>query len=173
MNSCPGCGAEARATWCSSACHARSRRLTSERPCAGCGQNFYARPRELRKGGGKYCAVSCRRAHEASGSTEYARIGAQRAHRVIAEQMLGRPLAEGEVVHHRDGNKRNNDPSNLEVLPSHAAHMREHVAAGEWGIRSHEEAVALGRRSGEARRAKNLSPHCEGARQLSLLGGGA
>lgn len=39
-------------------------------------------------------------------------------HRVVAEQMLGRPLNEGEVVHHKDHNRSNNDPSNLEVMTS-------------------------------------------------------
>ena len=59
----------------------------------------------------------------------YARIGAQRAHRVIAERMLGRPLAPGEVVHHRDGNKRNNDPRNLEVVTG-AENIRHSYANG-------------------------------------------
>lgn len=43
-------------------------------------------------------------------------------HRLIAEQMLGRSLLKGEVVHHKDGNKGNNDPKNLLVLPSQSEH---------------------------------------------------
>lgn len=50
------------------------------------------------------------------------------AHRLVASQMLGRPLLPGEVVHHRDGNTRNNVPENLLILPSQAAHAHlEHI----------------------------------------------
>lgn len=43
-------------------------------------------------------------------------------HRVLAENKIGRLLGPGEDVHHRDEDKSNNDPSNLEVLtkPDHA-----------------------------------------------------
>ncbi|MBR0420274.1 MAG: HNH endonuclease [Erysipelotrichaceae bacterium] len=37
-------------------------------------------------------------------------------HRWVAEQMLGRKLEQNEVVHHIDGNKKNNSPENLEVI---------------------------------------------------------
>ena len=47
-------------------------------------------------------------------------------HRVVAELMLGRPLEPSEVVHHIDGNKRNNDPINLMVFPSQAEHAAWH-----------------------------------------------
>lgn len=51
----------------------------------------------------------------------------RRLHRVLAEEALGRPLMNGEIVHHRDGNKTNNAPENLLVLPSQAYHA--HVEA--------------------------------------------
>lgn len=37
-------------------------------------------------------------------------------HRVIAEKLLGRKLAENEVVHHLDHNPENNSPTNLAVM---------------------------------------------------------
>ena len=46
-------------------------------------------------------------------------------HRHIMEGILGRHLTFDEVVHHKDGNKLNNDPANLEVM-SRADHMRLH-----------------------------------------------
>lgn len=56
----------------------------------------------------------------------YTKIYGRHAHRVIAEQMIGRPLKDGEVVHHKDGDKRNNDPANLEIFASQADHVRWH-----------------------------------------------
>ena len=46
-------------------------------------------------------------------------------HRYIMEQKLNRKLKSGEIVHHIDGNKSNNDPSNL-CLTNNIAHTRYH-----------------------------------------------
>ncbi len=46
-------------------------------------------------------------------------------HRIIASKKLGRPLRDNEVVHHRDGNKLNNRPSNLQVM-SRSEHWKTH-----------------------------------------------
>lgn len=53
----------------------------------------------------------------------------QLQHRFVVEIRLGRPLSTDEHVHHRDENKTNNDPENLEVL-SKADHCREHFGTG-------------------------------------------
>lgn len=50
-------------------------------------------------------------------------------HRLIAEEMLGRSLKPGEIVHHIDGDKGNNDPSNLIVM-TQSEHIREHLRRG-------------------------------------------
>ena len=56
-------------------------------------------------------------------------------HRRVASQKLGRPLLESEDVHHIDGNKKNNDPSNL-VVVQRGRHQRLHASL-------HRELLAL------------------------------
>ena len=56
----------------------------------------------------------------------YRKLHGRHEHRVIAERKIGRKLRRGEIVHHKDHDKRNNDPKNLEVLKSQAEHCRLH-----------------------------------------------
>ena len=46
-------------------------------------------------------------------------------HRLVAEKKIGRPLREHEVVHHKDGNKKNFSRSNLRVT-SRSYHSKLH-----------------------------------------------
>lgn len=55
----------------------------------------------------------------------YQKLNGRHTHRTVAEQILGRPLLKGEIVHHIDGNKRNNDPSNLMVM-TQSEHAKLH-----------------------------------------------
>lgn len=57
----------------------------------------------------------------------YTKTYSRHTHRIVAEEMLGRKLLPGEVVHHIDGNKRNNDPDNLKIFASQKEHAAWHV----------------------------------------------
>lgn len=57
----------------------------------------------------------------------YTKLYGVHEHRVVAEKLLGRQLKHGEVVHHIDGNKRNNDPDNICVFPSQSEHAKYHI----------------------------------------------
>ena len=67
-------------------------------------------------------------------------------HRWVAEKKLGRELRPGEVVHHKDRDKLNNDPSNLWVFGSQEEHDRVHE---EDALRHGERASYQGFRRSE------------------------
>ena len=73
----------------------------------------------------------------------YAKLYGRPEHRVVAEQILGRPLISGETVHHIDGNKRNNDPSNIRVFKSQREHARFHAELN-WFIKELQKIESKG-----------------------------
>jgi len=60
-------------------------------------------------------------------------------HRLVMERLLGRSLTWHEVVHHRDYNRLNNDPANLELTTrhEHGAHHHEHGHDGRTHVHKH------------------------------------
>lgn len=57
--------------------------------------------------------------------SSYLKFLGRHEHRAVAEKMLGRKLFKGEIVHHKDGNKHNNSPENLEIM-TQSQHIKEH-----------------------------------------------
>lgn len=112
------------------------RQHTISRICQRCGKQFMARPDQVKAGGGKFCSGSCRskftkwKGGRNPSVNGYMRItmpdgSVMLEHRLIAAQMLGRPLHRHECVHHRNGDKMDNRPENLQIL-TQAEHMKIH-----------------------------------------------
>lgn len=74
----------------------------------------------------------------------YPKLDGKHAHRRVMEDCLGRKLAPGEIVHHRDENRLNYQVDNLEVM-TQSEHARLHFT----GKKHSEEHI---RKSVEARR---------------------
>lgn len=52
----------------------------------------------------------------APNSSEARENGYAPKHRLVMSKILGRPLSSDEIVHHKNGNKRDNRPRNLEIV---------------------------------------------------------
>lgn len=104
--------------------------------CAMCGKTFPRRKSARHR----FCSYSCSRKSQptivalpgvlsidregyvwvtteegASGAVKRSHGWAIKEHRKVMADMLGRPLLRNENVHHKDGDRANNDPSNLEL----------------------------------------------------------
>lgn len=106
--------------------------------CEECGVLFTVEPYRAKKA--RYCSWPCGQRGKAKISSlkwgekqrfggcgkSYVKFMGRHLHRVVMEEKIGRPLKPGEVVHHIDGNKRNNHPGNLELLQDQSLHIRLH-----------------------------------------------
>ena len=75
-------------------------------------------------------------------------------HRLVMSQKLGRLLLPNEVVHHIDGNRKNNHPDNLILFQTNADHLRHELIGRcpKWTPEGHARILE------GCRKPKNLSP---------------
>lgn len=83
----------------------------------------------IKKGAG-YIAILARE-HPFATATGYVL-----EHRLVMERMLGRYLRPEEVVHHKDGNKKNNDITNLVLFKNSNDHLEHHRRIMEGAARA-------------------------------------
>jgi hypothetical protein len=74
-------------------------------------------------------------------------------HRWVMQQVLGRLLSRKEVVHHRDGDKHNNNPCNLVILTP-GEHMSHHRKTSRYS-------TATEKRCALCKQIKNRSEFCK------------
>lgn len=119
--------------------------------CTRCGKEMYRPPVRRKDGSRPFCCRACQMAymnkilnplrmtpevkkklrdsHLNSGKgITYTKLYGRHEHRIVAEQMLGRALRPGEVVHHINGDKRDNRPENLMVFATQQEHAAYHAA---------------------------------------------
>jgi hypothetical protein len=111
-------------------------------PCHECGKIVYRTPCELKRAKLVFCCAEHKNSNRdfidkvskkrgdaqrygGEGKT-YVKLGGRHMHRVVMEQKIGRKLKRGEIVHHIDGNKRNNDPDNL-MITTQSEHLKLHL----------------------------------------------
>jgi hypothetical protein len=137
--SCKNCGEKVKrfpsryrkgSEFCNMKCRCEYIAKQNEKECETCGEVFIAKNKNRR-----FCSHECATVGN-SGEKAFSWKGGiynttqgYRAikidgkyvleHRLIAESVLGRPLKRKEVVHHVDGNKKNNCHTNLVIMEKH------------------------------------------------------
>ena len=115
---------ERKNIYCSKKCSGEASKRGNIVRCKYCDKEFYSTRNDFCS---KKCACEYKKAnykhktyiengYEVRYINGYNKKGNVKEHRYIMEQYLGRKLNSNEVVHHKDGNKLNNNISNLQVM---------------------------------------------------------
>lgn len=127
--------------YCGTECRDNALKKGVIRQCAVCGKEFYSTRNFLcsRDCASKYRSISClhktyyEKGYEVKHIKGYNKRGNAKVHRLVVEEHIGRRLSSDEIVHHIDGNKLNNDISNLQVMTrgEHSSlHRRQQLQQG-------------------------------------------
>lgn len=117
-----------RGKFCSKDCANKYRQNGSAINCVFCKTEFYRRFGEQKGLVNQFCSKECYSNERilSAKKTTYLKEGGRHIHILVAEKALKRSLNKGEIVHHIDENRKNNNIENLAVLPSQSIHAKVH-----------------------------------------------
>ena len=93
--------------------------------CDTCGTKFSTTRKRYVSRVKHFCKKECYTAYMHNPEYKQWRHG-QRLARIIMQDSMDRLLLPGEVVHHIDGDNRNNEIDNLMLFKDHSEHMKHH-----------------------------------------------
>ena len=117
-----------RGKFCSKLCANKYRQIGTTIKCLFCDTEFYRCISEQKRNILQFCSNECyfnNRILNAK-KTTYLKEGQTHRHILVAEKALNRKLIKGEIVHHIDEDKKNNNIENLAILPSQSIHAKVH-----------------------------------------------
>ena len=95
--------------------------------CLTCGKEFEFYPSKTK---GKFCSKKCQYNYDYKGCYWLGKNGYMyyqkgRKYKVLVHRQVIN-AKKGQIVHHKDGNKLNNNINNLEILSSQSEHIKKH-----------------------------------------------